>query len=159
MKMLIYYLYSNFIYSGIGYEASPVALTSFLLNRWAKGINHPNWRSHPQGGLQSHNTVDELLTESHIYWIFGNAPNILRFLHFTKSNPSTNFFEKATVKTPVGILTTPRTPYLLPRFIYEDKFRNIVRFLEAESGGEFVAVENPNLLAKEIFSFVELVLN
>ncbi|KAE9551792.1 hypothetical protein FO519_004996 [Halicephalobus sp. NKZ332] len=144
---------------GIGLEASSVALTSFLLNRWAKGINHPNWRSHSQGGLQSHNTVDELLTESYIYWIFGNSANCLRVLFFTKSNPLTNVFERASVKIPVGILTTPRTPYIVPRFFYEQKFKNIVHFFEAEAGGEFVSIENPDLLAKEIFSFVELVLN
>lgn len=62
------------------------------------------------------------------------------------------------MKIPTGILLTPRTPQTTTQFFYSHKFHSIIRFIEAENGGEFVAIENSQLLAKEIFSFVELVM-
>uniref|UniRef100_A0AC34QXE5 Uncharacterized protein n=1 Tax=Panagrolaimus sp. JU765 TaxID=591449 RepID=A0AC34QXE5_9BILA len=141
---------------GIGLESSAVALTAFLADRWARGINHPGWQSHPQGGIHAHNTVDEFLTESFIYWISGPV-HALRFLHFTQSNTETSLFDRATLKLPVGILATSRVPYPVSRYFLEQRFWNIVHFSEAEKGGEFVAIEIPEMLAKEIFAFVETV--
>uniref|UniRef100_A0AC35FC49 Epoxide hydrolase n=1 Tax=Panagrolaimus sp. PS1159 TaxID=55785 RepID=A0AC35FC49_9BILA len=143
---------------GLSFASSSFSATCFLFDRWAKGINHPKWKHHPQGGLQSHNTVDELITEAHIFWLSENSANSLRFLHFSENDSFKNDFEKATITIPTGILLTPRTPHITTQFYYSHKFEKIIQFFEAENGGEFVAIENSELLAKEIFSFVELVL-
>lgn len=87
--------YACVLLIGLPFADSSLMSTIFLFNRWAKGINHPEWTQHPQGGLQSHNTVDELITEAHIFWLSQNsALNSHRFMHFSENDSFKSDFEK-----------------------------------------------------------------
>uniref|UniRef100_A0A7E5A2C4 Epoxide hydrolase n=1 Tax=Panagrellus redivivus TaxID=6233 RepID=A0A7E5A2C4_PANRE len=138
-------------------NTSPFGLVSFLLDRWARGINSPDWQNHHQGHLQTHNTFDELLTEAYIYGAINKPLHALRLLYFSQTDPKAAAFRKATISGPVSVLTTPRTPYNVPIYFLRHKYVDSI-IETAKTGGEFVAIENPELLSKSIFEFVELVL-
>uniref|UniRef100_A0A914CGB1 Epoxide hydrolase n=1 Tax=Acrobeloides nanus TaxID=290746 RepID=A0A914CGB1_9BILA len=135
---------------------SPLGLTAFLMDRWARGTSQ-NFKTHAQGELQTHYTVDELLTEVYIYWLTGTFPTAARFLYYSRNHPLGSQFSRATIGIPTGIINFPQTPHQMPYSILKLKYHNITRFVEASNGGEFAAIESWKKLSEEIFSFVELV--
>lgn len=72
---------------------SPLALTALLLDRWAAGSSL-DYQAHPQGELQSHLTVDELLTQVHVYWLTDSITHALRFLHNSEEHALKREFDR-----------------------------------------------------------------
>ncbi|KAH7696740.1 Protein C45B11.6, partial [Aphelenchoides avenae] len=78
---------------GIMAGQSPLALTALLLDRWAAGSSL-DYQAHPQGELQSHLTVDELLTQVHVYWLTDSITHALRFLHNSEEHALKREFDR-----------------------------------------------------------------
>ena len=57
------------------------------------------------------------------------------------------------VEVPTGLADFPGEFLRLPVSWVRDHFRNIVQFTEMPKGGHFAALEEPELLAKDIRSF------
>lgn len=51
---------------------------------------------------------------------------------------------------PVAVTVFPRDIPLLPRTWIEDAYSNLIHYGEAEAGGHFAALEQPQILVDEI---------
>uniref|UniRef100_A0A1I7Z6F4 Epoxide hydrolase n=1 Tax=Steinernema glaseri TaxID=37863 RepID=A0A1I7Z6F4_9BILA len=133
---------------------SPLGLASWLLDRFALGI-HRNYTSHPQGWLQNSLTVDELLTEVHIYWLTGTLPHAARFFRNSYEHPLYRETMRASLNISTAVLVLPSTSYTSPRHTLSRRYTNLVRYTIGGKGGDFPALQESRFVAQEIFSFVE----
>ncbi|KAK0422729.1 hypothetical protein QR680_007748 [Steinernema hermaphroditum] len=133
---------------------SPLGLAAWLLDRFALGVNR-NFTSHSQGWLQNSLTVDELLTEVHIYWLTGTFPHAARFFKNSYDHPVFQEMMRAPLNTSTAVLILPAASCASPRHLLSHRYKEIVRYTIADKGGDFPALQQPRLVAEEIFSFVE----
>lgn len=54
----------------------------------------------------------------------------------------------------MGVANAKHEIFLLPRSMLATKFHNIVTYTDLPRGGHFLALEEPQLLAEEIWKFV-----
>ncbi|TKR95415.1 hypothetical protein L596_009589 [Steinernema carpocapsae] len=133
---------------------SPLGLAAWLLDRFALGVKE-NFAKHPQGWLQNSFTVDELLTEVHLYWFTETFPHAARFFKNSYGHPLFEVTIRAPVNTSTAIITLPASSISSPRHLLDHCFRNIVRYTVGNKEGDFAPLRDHRLVAEEIFAFVE----
>ena len=64
--------------SGMALINSPAGLAAYILEKFSTWTNN-TYRDLPDGGLERHFSLDELLTNVMIYWVSGSMPSAMRF--------------------------------------------------------------------------------
>uniref|UniRef100_A0A914W360 Epoxide hydrolase 1 n=1 Tax=Plectus sambesii TaxID=2011161 RepID=A0A914W360_9BILA len=113
-----------------------------------------DFRNEVDGGLTKHFTLDDLLTNVMIYWITNSAGTSARFYKEGILDPANSQMAKASIHVPTGIACFPHEPLSSPRAFLEYKFKNITQFTRLSKGGHFAALQEPMLLARDLFAFV-----
>lgn len=124
-----------------GLSDSPVGLASWIIEKFHA------W-SDCNGDLQHSYNMDELLTNIMIYWVtntIGSAAAI--YYENTHSLPPMGYIE-----VPTGIALFP-SDVLLPPKKWAEQNLNITHWVLMPHGGHFAAMEEPELLAKDIREF------
>lgn len=124
-----------------GLSDSPVGLASWIIEKFH------GW-SDCNGDLQHSYNMDELLTNIMIYWVtntIGSAAAI--YYENTHSLPPMGYIE-----VPTGIALFP-SDVLLPPKKWAEENLNITHWVLMPRGGHFAAMEEPELLAKDIREF------
>jgi len=85
-----------------------------------------------------------------IYWLSRSITSSLRLYYETKKTGRWNVGPR--VNLPVGVASFPAEPFRLPRKLVEPYY-NIKRWTKMPSGGHFAALEEPELLVKDIQAF------
>jgi len=67
------------------------------------------------------------------------------------------FIYSIPIDIPSGIAEFPNEPFLPPKSFVLSAFPNNVHYSVIEKGGHFAALEQPELLVKDVASFVEKV--
>ncbi|CAI5453139.1 unnamed protein product [Caenorhabditis angaria] len=104
--------------------------------------------------LNLHFTLDEISTEIYLYWITQTLPSALQ-IH-GNSYTSEAIWQSAQVRIPTAIVYSTNTPWRCEPEILSDKYLNLTRVNELPKGGLFHYLQDPNKVAEDIFSFVEL---
>ncbi|VDD91204.1 unnamed protein product [Enterobius vermicularis] len=135
---------------GIGLTDSPAGLAAYILEKFSTGTARHN-RYLPDGGLTKKFSLDELLTVVTIYWINGNIVYSQRFYK--------EYTFRAYVSVPTGLAAFPNEMLYgaQPKEILQTAV-NLTRYTEMRRGGHFAALEEPKLLAKDVFDFVDEIL-
>ncbi|KHN79197.1 Epoxide hydrolase 1 [Toxocara canis] len=137
---------------GTGLNDSPVGLAAYILNKFAAWTNR-HYRSLPDGGLTQKFTMDELLTILSIYWINGNIVNSQRYYKEFFLSPQRTIVESAYLTIPTAFAAFPNELFdPPPKEMIECKY-NLTSYTEMPTGGHFAALEEPKLLAEDIFKF------
>uniref|UniRef100_A0A0K0EFM5 Epoxide hydrolase n=1 Tax=Strongyloides stercoralis TaxID=6248 RepID=A0A0K0EFM5_STRER len=139
-------------------QDSPLGFASYLLQYWSIGTKLENSHKLLDGSLMKHYTLDELLTEVHMYWLTKTISSSFRFYYETFTNPVYDEVIKAKVNLPVGISIFKNSLLTSKKCMLEEIFANITRFKGNIDGGEFSMIEEYEKVVEEIFAFVELVL-
>ncbi|CAJ0578079.1 unnamed protein product, partial [Mesorhabditis spiculigera] len=134
---------------GVALHNSPQGQLIYLMARWA------DYSRNGTKELNQMYTVDELLTESALYWLTDSLPHALRFLENSSSHPDRCQLALATVSRPTAICQTPDAPFRTSRALLGHKFHNITRYNTLPKGGLFHSLQDAHSLAADIFSFVE----
>ncbi|CAJ0961557.1 unnamed protein product, partial [Mesorhabditis belari] len=134
---------------------SPWGLTANLMSFWHEYSNG-NYTAEKRKQLNEMFTVDELLTEIHLYWLSDTAPHALRLLENINRHPDLCALSMSTVTRPTSIVSTPSSPFRFSRFQLSHKFHNITRYNILPKGGLFHSLQDAHSLAADIFAFVEL---
>jgi pimeloyl-ACP methyl ester carboxylesterase len=90
--------------------------------------------------------VDTILDAISLYWFTNSAASSARMYWENK----TSSFTGPTVTLPVAVTVFPRDIPRLPRSWIEDTYGTLIHFGEAERGGHFAALEQPEIMAREI---------
>ena len=94
---------------------------------------------------------NELLANVTLYWITQTIHSSIRIYHENAKHPLI-FSEKDLVSVPVAFAKFPKE-LPTPLRSYIEKGFNIQRWTEMTDGGHFAAMEQPELLAKDIKDF------
>lgn len=129
---------------GYGLNDSPVGLAAWILEKFR------TW-SDCAGDLESTFTRDELLTNVMIYWVTQTMNSSTRLYYESREQPLRLSMTNR-VKPPVAVALFPREIPLPPRSLAERGY-NITRWTEMPQGGHFAAMEQPELLARDVREF------
>jgi len=127
-----------------GLNDSPVGLCAWIIEKF-------NSWSDNNGNIENVFTKDELLANVTLYWVTQTIHSSIRIYNENSKHPLT-FEENDFIKVPVGFAKFPKELPAPPR-LYIEKGFNIHHWKEMPAGGHFAAMEQPNLLAKDIIDF------
>jgi microsomal epoxide hydrolase len=134
-----------------GLNDSPAGLAAWIVEKWQR------W-SDCDGDVESRFTKDELLTNVMVYWITGTINDAFGpYYDIAHAGAITWIKQKLKQLTgssdvPAGFAMFPRDLTHPPRE-WAERFFNVQRWTELPSGGHFAALEEPELLAREIREF------
>ncbi|CAH2256365.1 epoxide hydrolase 1-like [Pelobates cultripes] len=142
---------------GSALNDSPVGLAAYILEKFSTWTDN-EFRDLEDGGLERKYCLDDLLTNVMIYWTTGSITSSMRFY---KENFPRNYDQtpdvKLSVYVPTGIAAFPCELVHAPRVWAKHKFGNIATYTYMPRGGHFAALEEPELLARDIQNFVSTV--
>lgn len=124
-----------------GLSDSPAGLAGWMIEKFR------SW-SDCKGNLQQRFSKDELLTHIMIYWVTNTMGSSTRmYYENSHSLPPLGYIE-----VPTGIALFPED-ILLPPKEWASRNLNVTRWTSMPSGGHFTAMEEPELLARDIRAF------
>ena len=124
---------------------SPVGLAAWIIEKFYAWTDH-------KGDLESVYTMDELLTNLTIYWVTQTVGSAFRIYYESMHHPPKMASGK--IGTPAGFCIGPKDLVPPPRELAERIF-NVQNWTILQGGGHFIAMEKPQQLAEDIFSFAE----
>ncbi|HET6186772.1 MAG TPA: alpha/beta hydrolase, partial [Trebonia sp.] len=89
---------------------------------------------------------DDMLDAISLYWLTNSAASSARIYWENKSVT----FAGPKLTLPVAVTVFPRDIPRLPRSWIEDAYSNLIHYGEADKGGHFAALEQPEILISEI---------
>jgi pimeloyl-ACP methyl ester carboxylesterase len=90
--------------------------------------------------------IDAILDAISLYWFTNSAASSARIYWENKSGT----FAGPKLTLPVAVTVFPKDIPLLPRSWIEDTYTNLIHYGEADKGGHFAALEQPEILVSEI---------
>jgi pimeloyl-ACP methyl ester carboxylesterase len=123
---------------------SPVGLAAWIVEKFR------SW-SDCQGDVESVFTRDQLLTNVMIYWVTQTINSSNRLYYESRMRPL-RLSSANPVIPPVAFAAFPEEIPIPPRSLAERAF-NITRWTTMPKGGHFAAMEQPELLARDIREF------
>jgi len=129
-----------------GLTDSPAGLAAYIIEKFRV------W-SDCHGDVYKRFTNDQLLTNVMIYWVTNSISSAVNLYKEWNDSPNLPSMFDAPVSTPAGVIEFPKEIYSLPKSWVENKFPNLVSYTVAPQGGHFAAMEEPELLAKDLWQF------
>jgi microsomal epoxide hydrolase len=121
---------------------SPAGLATWIVEKFRA------W-SDCDGEVERAVSRDDLLTNVMFYWLNNSAASAARIYYENANEPPV---ERPRSPVPTAIAAFPREPFRCPRDWVEPR-HNIVRWTEMPKGGHFAALEQPDLLARDMREF------
>jgi pimeloyl-ACP methyl ester carboxylesterase len=90
--------------------------------------------------------IDDILDAISLYWFTNSAASSGRIYWENRSGS----FAGPKLTLPVAVTVFPKDIPLLPRSWIEDTYSNLIHYGEADKGGHFAALEQPEILVSEI---------
>ncbi len=91
--------------------------------------------------------MDDMLDAISLYWFTNSAASSARIYW---ENRTLTFASTPKVTLPVAVTVFPRDIPRVPRSWIEDTYSNLIHYGEADKGGHFAALEQPEVLVSEI---------
>lgn len=129
---------------GFGLTDSPIGLAAWMAEKFRA------W-SDCGGDVEQSFSLDDLLTNISLYWFSGTVTSTLRLYRENRRRP-VHFQSGERVVPPLGVARFPRELPMPPRSWLERVF-TVERSTEMPRGGHFAAMEEPELLARDIQAF------
>jgi pimeloyl-ACP methyl ester carboxylesterase len=124
---------------GIALADSPAGQAAWIYDKFqSKTDNH--------GLAEEALSTDDMLDAISLYWYTNSAASSGRIYWENKSGS----FAGPKLTLPVAVTVFPRDIPRLPRTWIEDTYTNLIHYGEADKGGHFAALEQPEILISEI---------
>ena len=132
---------------GYGLNDSPAGLAAWILEKWR------SW-SDSGGDLEDRFDRDELLTLLTIYWATGTITSSMRDYYDNRwSRDHLSADERIAIPTGVALFAHHFVPEGEPPPSWAERRYDVRRWTPMPRGGHFAAMEEPDLLAREITAF------
>jgi pimeloyl-ACP methyl ester carboxylesterase len=128
-----------------GLTDSPVGLAAWLVEKFQRWTD---CNGNPENAL----TRDEMLTDIMLYWVTGAIGSTF-WPYYARMHGPWPIPDGERVKVPMGYIEFPKEILRPPRSVAERMYADIRRWTVAERGGHFAALEQPQVLAREIREF------
>ena len=128
---------------------SPVGVAAWILEKFH------SWSDIKNNKIESVYTKDILLTNIMIYLIT-NTFNSASWIYFGRREEGGRNFPKSfkKINVPTGIAKFPKEMLEWPPKSYLDRIFKIYQFTEMKKGGHFAALEQPDILVKDLRKFL-----
>jgi microsomal epoxide hydrolase len=123
---------------------SPVGLAAWIIEKFR------SW-SDCRGDVESVFTKDELLTNIMLYWVTGAIGSSF-WPYYARMHGPWPIPEGGRINVPTGYVEFPKEMLRPPRSVAERMY-NIQRWTKMDRGGHFAALEQPEVLVREIRAF------
>lgn len=127
-----------------GLNDSPAGVAAWIIEKFH------SW-SDNNGNLESSFTKEELLTNVSLYWFTETIHSACRIYYESSHQQNKNSGEKNTV--PAAMAIFPKDMIPAPKEFVQ-RFYNLQQWTEMPAGGHFAAMEEPELLARDIRNFL-----
>ncbi|MDD2473002.1 MULTISPECIES: epoxide hydrolase family protein [unclassified Methanoculleus] len=127
-----------------GLNDSPAGLAAWFLEKFR------TW-SDCDGDIERRFSKDELLTNIMIYWATGTIASSIR-IYYENMHALPLDFLKERIDVPVGMAVFPKD-FIPPPREWAKRRLNVERWTQMPRGGHFTAMEEPELMAREIRAF------
>ncbi|KAF5269508.1 hypothetical protein FQA39_LY08697 [Lamprigera yunnana] len=134
---------------GIALGQSPSGLAAYVLEKFSTGTNF-TYRQREDGGLKEKFTYDDLLDNVMIYWVTNSFTTSIR-LYSERISLGRIPISK---EVPCACARMGQEVRYFTDWILKDRYQNLVQATDYDIGGHFAAMEEPELLSKDIFSAV-----
>ncbi|GFQ89859.1 epoxide hydrolase 1 [Trichonephila clavata] len=141
---------------GCGMSDSPAGMAAYLLEKFPVATN-PEFVRREDGGLTEKFTLDELLTNVMLYWVNNNFTAAARFYKENIKDVLKGLHEKISVTVPSAVALFPNEVLMRPKTLMSQQMPNMVSYTIMPRGGHFAALEEPLLLADDLWKFVDIV--
>lgn len=131
-----------------GLNDSPVALAAWITEKFYE------WGD-CNGNIENRFSKDELLTSITLYWLTQTIHSSCR-LYVENNRVPFHFKKGETINVPCGIAHFPKEAPFPPRKFIERVY-SIRHWTDMPSGGHFAALEEPELLANDLFAFFKTI--
>jgi pimeloyl-ACP methyl ester carboxylesterase len=121
---------------------SPVGLAAWIVEKFRA------W-SDCDGDIEKSYTKDELLTNSMLYWVTETISSSARLYREDGLQTAPQLKAGQYIEVPAGVATFPKDLTVPPRELGE-RFLRVKHWTEMPRGGHFAALEEPELLAKDL---------
>ena len=128
-----------------GLNDSPAGLMAWILEKWR------SWTD-PEGKIEDYFSKDQLLANVMIYWATETINSSIRS-YYERAHDTRTLRTNERISVPTGVALSMESVQRAPRPWVERRYSDIRRWTEFSSGGHFLALEDPELLAIEIREF------
>jgi microsomal epoxide hydrolase len=128
-----------------GLTDSPAGLAAWIVEKfrtWTDNTGEPD----------SAVTLDDMLTNITLYWVTGAIGSSF-WPYYARMHGPWPIPEGETVGVPTGYVEFPRELLRPPRSVAQQIYSNIQRWTVMPKGGHFAALEQPDVLVREIREF------
>lgn len=126
---------------------SPAGLAAWIVEKFH------TWSDHG-GAIEGAFSKDTLLTNVMFYWAPNSIASAARIYYEARRDGPGFMYPRP--ETPTGVAVFPAEPWRVPQNWAEQRV-NVTRWTELPRGGHFAALEQPELLGKEIVEFFRTV--
>ncbi|XP_033323810.1 juvenile hormone epoxide hydrolase 1 [Megalopta genalis] len=140
---------------GAALASAPDGLAAYILEKFSTWTNKA-YRQRDDGGIKDRFNINEILDNIMVYWVTNSITTSARLYaeNFSAASRATKI-DQLPVKVPTACAAFPNELLLTAKSILSSRYPNIIQYNLMERGGHFAAFEEPQLLANDIFSFVE----
>lgn len=136
---------------------SPAGLAAYYLEKMAAGVNY-DFINLSDGGLTKVVTMDELLTNTMIFWVTGNGAHAVRYYkEFALGKARDLTKAKASDKVPVGFTIGENEIEMFKLKPCCGRY-NLVKYDYLEGVGHFASFEAPKKVEEHLRKFVQIVI-
>jgi pimeloyl-ACP methyl ester carboxylesterase len=128
-----------------GLTDSPAGLAAWIVEKFRA------W-SDNDGAPESAISRDEMLANISLYWFTGAVGSSF-WPYYARMHSPWPISPRSTVDVPTGYIEFPKEILRPPRSLAERTYTDIRRWTKAAKGGHFAALEQPEVLAREIQEF------
>ncbi|XP_071451836.1 juvenile hormone epoxide hydrolase 1-like, partial [Hetaerina americana] len=154
---------------GIALGDSPAGLAAYILEKFSTWTKE-SWMTSPDGGLNLSDKpmkgsggsnlmpLTALLDNVMIYYITGSITTSVRLYseNFAPARLSSQVDAIPVETVPVACARFPEELIYMPEFSIRSKFHRLVHLSDLPRGGHFAAMEEPKLLADDVWDSVKL---
>ncbi|XP_076621443.1 juvenile hormone epoxide hydrolase 1-like [Colletes latitarsis] len=139
---------------GTALSSSPDGLAAYILEKFSLGTNKA-YIEREDGGLLEKFTLDELLDNIMVYWVTNSITTSVR-LYAENFNIAYRALkvEEFPIKVPTACAVFPHEILIQPKSLLLTKYPYLIQYNYLSRGGHFSAMEEPQLLSDDVFSFV-----
>jgi len=137
---------------------SPAGFAGYMFEKFSTCKNRYTTKS--DAGLFEKFTIDEFLTNVMIYWVTNSITSSVRYFKENVAilfNSEYNDFNNFNVpkQVPVGLSFFTEEIYSAPTSILSDQYDKLVHVEHLPRGGQFPALEEPQILSDDLKRFVQ----
>jgi pimeloyl-ACP methyl ester carboxylesterase len=137
---------------GVALNNDPAGLAAYILDTFAFA-SRADYASQPDGRLYEIFTKDELLTNIMIYWVNNCFTSSARI--YKESLPAV-FSDFGLVTVPTAALIAKNEIMPLTPTLMKECYSDVVKYTALDKAGHFLALEEPDVVAKDIIEFAEM---